>query len=106
MSIQYLLVNYLDQRAVLADGVDVGFTNHTFMLPADEYIITLAGDGYQPSSRDVVLGGTSMVKPMVISFVPAAAAAAKATSVAPATGATAASATRAPAAARRKPKNV
>jgi hypothetical protein len=41
MAIQYLLVTYPEQRAVLADGTGVGFTNHTLMLPADEYVITL-----------------------------------------------------------------
>src|SRR4029453_15591587 len=45
MAIEYLLVTYPEQRAVLADGNRVGFTNHTFMLPTDEYLITLDGDG-------------------------------------------------------------
>jgi hypothetical protein len=70
MPIQYLLVNFPDQRAVLADGNGVGFTNHMLMLPADEYAITLDGTGYQPPSRDVVLAGTSIVKPMVVTFSP------------------------------------
>jgi PEGA domain len=68
MTIQYLLVTYPDQRAVLADGTGVGFTNHTLMLPADEYVITLDADGFQPASQNVVLAGTSIVKPMVIAF--------------------------------------
>lgn len=75
MAIEYLLVSYPDQRAVLADGDGVGFTNHTLMLPADEYVITLDGNGYQPASRDVVLAGTSIVRPMVIAFTPTAASA-------------------------------
>jgi hypothetical protein len=70
MAIQYLLVSYPDQRAVVADGAGVGFTNHTLMLPSDEYVITLDGDGYQPPSQDIVLAGTSLVKPLVIFFVP------------------------------------
>ena len=97
MAIQYLLVTYPDQRAVLADGAGVGFTNHTLMLPSDEYIITLDGGGYQPPSQDVVLTGTSVVKPMVISFVPATTAVAKAGPVAAVTKPSAAS--------RRKTKN-
>jgi hypothetical protein len=72
MAIQYLLVTYPDQRAVLAGGDGVGFTNHTLMLPADEYVITLDGNGYQPDSRDIVLAGTSMVRPLVIAFTPTA----------------------------------
>jgi len=68
MAIEYLLVTFPEQRAVLADGNGVGFTNHTLMLPTDEYLITLAGTGYQPPNQDIALSGTSLVKPMVISF--------------------------------------
>ena len=70
MAIEFLLVTYPEQRAVLADGNRVGFTSHTLMLPTDEYLITLEGGGYMPSSQDVPLAGTSLVKPMVISFAP------------------------------------
>src|SRR5437762_12743038 len=68
MAIEYLLVTYPEQRAVLADGNGVGFTNHTLMLPTDEYLITLEGGGYEAPSQDIALSGTSLVKPMVISF--------------------------------------
>ncbi len=71
MAIQYLLVIFPEQRAVLADEEGVGFTNHTLMLPADEYVITLGGEGYQPTTQNVVLSGTSIVKPKVIVFTPA-----------------------------------
>ena len=70
MAIEYLLVTYPEQRAVLADGNRVGFTNHTLMLPTDEYLITLEGTGYAPPNQDVPLSGTSLVKPMVIPFTP------------------------------------
>jgi hypothetical protein len=73
MAIEYLLVSYPEQRAVLADGDGVGFTNHTLMLPADEYVITLDGNGHQPDNRDIVLAGTTIVRPLVIAFTPAAA---------------------------------
>jgi hypothetical protein len=68
MSIQYLLVKFSEQRMVLADGDQVGVTNHTLMLPADEYTMTLDGGGYAPPSQDIVLAGTSLVRPMVIVF--------------------------------------
>jgi hypothetical protein len=68
MSIQYLLVTCPDNRAVLADGSGVGFTNHTLMLPADEYAITLDASGYDPPSCNIVLAGTSIVKPLVVAF--------------------------------------
>jgi len=75
MAIQFLLVTFPEQRAVLADGTGVGFTNHTLMLPGDEYEITLDGGATLPASQDIALGGTSMVKPLVIAFAPAVAAA-------------------------------
>jgi len=68
MAIEYLLVTCPEQRAVFADGNGVGFTNHTLMLPTDEYLITLGGTGYWPPSNDIALSGTSLTKPMVISF--------------------------------------
>ena len=71
MPIEYLLVTYPDDRPVLADGDEVGRTNHVLLLPADEYAITLGGDGYAPASQDVVLCDTSEAKPMVIPFAPA-----------------------------------
>jgi hypothetical protein len=68
VAVQYLLVKYSDQRTVLADGDKVGITNHTMILPADEYTITLEGSGYSPASQDVVLTATSIMRPMVLVF--------------------------------------
>jgi hypothetical protein len=73
MSIQYLLVTCPDKQAILADGSGVGFTNHTLMLPADEYVITLDAPGYDPPNYNIALAGTSLVKPMVLAFTRAAA---------------------------------
>lgn len=70
MSLEYLLVVFPDQRSVLADGDKVGVTNHILMLPANEYAITLDGGGYKPKSQDVILAGTSVVRPKVITFAP------------------------------------
>ena len=68
MSIEYLLVSFREGRGVLADGDPVGVTNHILMLPADEYEITLSGDGYQPASQTVLLAGTSIVRPKLVAF--------------------------------------
>jgi len=73
MSIEYLLVSFAEARDVLADGNPVGVTNHTIMLPTDEYDITLSGSGYAPASQDVVLAGTSVMNPKVVKFTPAGA---------------------------------
>jgi hypothetical protein len=74
MAIEFLLVTFPEERAVLADDKRVGFTNHTLMLPTGEYVIALEGGGYRPASRDIALTGTSIPKPMVIAFAPVAAA--------------------------------
>ena len=71
MSTEYLLVAFPEQRIVLADDDKVGFTNHTLMLPAGTYAITLDGGGYVPQSVNVVLTDTSVVQPKVVSFAPA-----------------------------------
>lgn len=76
MAIEFMLVTFPEARAVLADGAGVGFTNHILMLPSDEYEITLGGNGCVPVSQNVQLGGTSMVKPLVVTFTRAAPAAA------------------------------
>lgn len=68
MSVEFLLVVFKEDRGVLADDQKVGVTNHTLMLPANEYEITLEGDGYAPPSQDVVLAGTSIMRPKVITF--------------------------------------
>ncbi len=68
MSVEYMLVTYREARTVLADGDAVGVTNHTLMLPANEYTISLAGDGYAPPEQDVILAATSIVRPKVVDF--------------------------------------
>jgi hypothetical protein len=68
MSMEYLLVVYEDDRDVLADGNRVGVTNHTIMLPTNEYGISLDGTGHSPASQDVVLAGTSPMNPKRVVF--------------------------------------
>ncbi len=68
MSLEYLLVIHRDDRDVLADGDRVGVTNHTIMLPPNEYEITLAGENYAPPSQIVILAGTSVASPKTIAF--------------------------------------
>jgi hypothetical protein len=70
VSIEYLLVKATAQHTVLADGEKVGVTNHIMMLPADEYTITLDAAGITPAQQDVVLAGTSVVRPVVLLFRP------------------------------------
>jgi len=68
MAIEYLLVKFPDERDVLADGDPVGTTNHTIIIQGNEYIITLSGDGYAPINQDVVVAGTSIEQPKIVTF--------------------------------------
>ncbi len=68
VSLEFLLVVYPQERAVLADGDRVGFTNHTLILPPNEYEIALDGGQTTPPSQTVVLSGTSVVRPKVVRF--------------------------------------
>jgi len=68
MSVEYLLVTYKEDRDVLADGDRVGVTNHTILIPPNEYIITLSGDGYAPATQDIVIAGTSIMRLKVVAF--------------------------------------
>jgi hypothetical protein len=68
MAIEYLLVHFGEDRDVLADGDRVGVTNHTVMIQPGEYIIKMSGSGYAPASQDVVVVGTSVMRPKVVTF--------------------------------------
>jgi hypothetical protein len=68
MAVEYVLVVYKEDRDVLADDDRVGVTHHTILLPANEYIIALSGDGYAPPSQTVVVAGTSIMRPKVVMF--------------------------------------
>ncbi len=76
MSLEFLLVHCPGESAVLADGGNVGWTNHMLLLAPDFYRISLASPGYAPPYYDITLGGTSAVKPCVLTFTTAAASAA------------------------------
>jgi hypothetical protein len=99
LMLEFLLVTFPEERAVLADDQRVGWTNHMIMIPADEYTITLDGGGCSPDSVDVVIAGTSIMRPKVVAFVVPAAIAASVPAASPrsvsAANATAAPATRA-----------
>lgn len=69
MSIEFLLVTYPANGVnVLADGDIVGVTNHMLLLPADAYDISLSDAAAKPPSQQVVLAGTSAVRPQVLVF--------------------------------------
>jgi hypothetical protein len=65
---EFLLVTFPEVRNVLTDGNVVGKTNRTLLLPSDEYMVSLSGTGYSPAEQDLVLAGTSMQNPKVVTF--------------------------------------
>ena|SRR6266852_5532462 len=68
MAMEFLLVTFREDRRVFADGDPVGITNHTLLIPPNEYIITLEGDGFEPPQQDVVVTRTSIMRPKVVAF--------------------------------------
>ncbi len=68
MALEFLLVVFKEDRRVFANGDPVGITNHTMLIPPNEYIITLDGTGYTPPKKDVVVTRTSIMRPKVVVF--------------------------------------
>jgi hypothetical protein len=68
VTFEYLLVNFRENRTVLADGMEVGVTNHILMLPPDDYTITLDGDPTTPPAANVALQNTMPMRPRVVLF--------------------------------------
>jgi hypothetical protein len=68
---EFLLVVYgADaERDVLIDGVPAGITNHLITLAAGTYTVSLDGDSdFEPTERDVVVMGSSPLKPLQVEF--------------------------------------
>jgi hypothetical protein len=67
MSVEYLLVVYQEDRDALAEGDRVVSPITRSSSHPGEYTITLGG-GYAPASVEVVLAGTSIMRPKVVVF--------------------------------------
>jgi hypothetical protein len=61
-------VNFRESRTVLANGTEVGVTNHILLLPPGDYAMTLDGGATTPPEQDIELAGTSPVRPLVVLF--------------------------------------
>jgi hypothetical protein len=68
MALEFLLVVFSEDRRVLANGDPVGITNHTLLIPPNDYIIKLEGGGFAPPEQEVVITGTSIMRPKVVIF--------------------------------------
>ena len=67
---EFLLVVYGTERDVLIDGVPAGLTNHLITLAPGTYTISLDGDkDFTPVEQEILVTGTSPLKPMRIEFV-------------------------------------
>jgi len=66
--IEFLLVHFKEDRGVLADGNRVGVTNHTILIPPNDYKITLEGGGFSPPEQDVEVFDTSIMRPKIVVF--------------------------------------
>ena len=66
--LEFLLVVFKEDRRVLANGDPVGVTNHTLLIPPNDYKITLEGTGFTPAEQEVEVSGTSIMRPKVVVF--------------------------------------
>jgi hypothetical protein len=70
MQIEYFKVTFDpdDVRAVLLDDVEIGRTETVLQAEADDYTISLSGDGYAPRYCDVTIAGTTAENPLIVAF--------------------------------------
>ncbi len=65
---EYIIVHFdpANPRDVLANGNPIGSTGAELTLPADYYVITLSGTGYQPPEWSRPISGTQPKQPLPI----------------------------------------
>lgn len=67
---EYLLVNFPQDRGVVIDEEEQGRTNETIELEAGTHTVTLTSppNNFRPKQRKVTLTGTSALTPKEVSF--------------------------------------
>ena len=66
---QYLLVTFPEQRAVIIDDIEQGMTNDVIELEAGTHTARLAGSpDFIPGMREFILRRTSELNPKVVRF--------------------------------------
>lgn len=66
---QYLLVTFPEQRALIIDGIEQGMTNEVLELEEGTHTTTLTGPSdFDPEMREFILRRTSELNPKVIRF--------------------------------------
>lgn len=67
---EYLLVNYPNDREVLIDNILQGRTNETIELEKGTHIISLKSPplNFRPKQKKITLAGTSSLAPQEVTF--------------------------------------
>jgi hypothetical protein len=67
---EYLLVNFPDDREVLIDTIVQGRTNETIEVEKGTHIISLKSPphNFQPKQKKITLAGTSPLTPQEVTF--------------------------------------
>ena len=67
---EYLLVNFTDDRKVLIDSIEQGRTNETIEVEKGNHRISLKSppQNFKPKQKKIVLSGTSPLTPQEVTF--------------------------------------
>jgi hypothetical protein len=66
---EYIYVDFREQRRVLVDDTECGDTNKTLRVQRGTYTISLDGDAdYEPPSQQVTVANTTFDDPMRVQF--------------------------------------
>jgi hypothetical protein len=67
---EYLLVNYPEDREVLIDAVVQGRTNETIEVEKGTHVISLKSppQDFKPKKKKITLAGTSALAPQEVTF--------------------------------------
>ncbi len=71
MALQYVVVNFSEDREVLVDGIHNGQTNQSILVGAGTHEFTLGGiQDFTPPNIKTQVTGTSALDPLILSFTP------------------------------------
>jgi hypothetical protein len=66
---EYVIVNFIENRAVMANGKKLGQTNQTLLIEKGNHNFSLDGlQNYRPAQVIAVIKGTTTITPYQITF--------------------------------------
>ena len=68
---EYVLVQFPEDRGVILDGNPNGRTNETLPVEQGTHLFSLEGDGYTPEEQETFVSETTADHPLKIVFTPA-----------------------------------